>query len=139
VVIMGERPVIHMNNISYSYGIGGKNILALNDITLSIHAGEFVAIAGPSGSGKSTLMQIMGCMLSPITGAYYLLGEEVSSLDNNRLAGIRNESIGFIFQNFNLLPRASAQYNVSMPLIYSGMRKSKRKKNLTNYFDFRLN
>lgn len=125
---MGERRIIQMENICYSYETGGKNILALDDITLSIHAGEFVAIAGPSGSGKSTLMQIMGCMLTPTRGAYYLLGERVSSLNNNQLAGIRNKSVGFVFQNFNLLPRASAQYNVSMPLIYSGIRKLKRKK-----------
>jgi putative ABC transport system ATP-binding protein len=124
---MKTKPVMQMNNICYTYGTGEKKVLALNNISLIIHPGEFIAITGPSGSGKSTLMQIMGCMLTPTMGGYYLLEDKVSSLNKNRLAEIRNKRIGFVFQNFNLLGRASALYNVSLPLIFAGMGKTERK------------
>ncbi len=124
---MNKKPIMHMDKICYSYGVGEKNVHALRDISLSINIGEFIAIAGPSGSGKSTLMQIMGCMLTPTGGAYYLMEDKVSSLNKNRLAEIRNNRIGFVFQSFNLLGRASALYNVSLPLIFAGVRNAERK------------
>lgn len=119
---------MRMNNICYTYGAGDKSVHALKNINLSVFSGEFIAITGPSGSGKSTLMQIMGCMLSPASGTFYLLRDKVSSMDKNRLAEIRNRRIGFVFQSFNLLPRSSALYNVSMPLVFAGIKKSERRK-----------
>jgi len=124
--VINNNQIMQMNNICYTYGEGEKEVLALKDINLSIDAGEFIAVTGPSGSGKSTLMQIMGCMLTPTEGTYYLIDNKVSSLNKNRLAEIRNKRIGFIFQSFNLIGRSSALYNVSMPLIFSGVKKAQR-------------
>ncbi len=123
---MNKSAVIELDNICYTYG-GGKQVFALQNISLSIGSGEFVAISGPSGSGKSTLMHILGCMLTPTSGGYCLLAEEVAGRTASQMAQIRNSTIGFVFQNFNLLPRASALKNVELPLIYAGIAGKKRK------------
>jgi len=102
------------------------NIQALTEISLTMSQGEFVSITGPSGSGKSTLLYIIGCLMRPTNGFYQLFGKETSQLDENRLAKIRNKTFGFVFQNFNLLPRASSVKNVTLPLIYAGIRKRER-------------
>ena len=115
-----------MDKIWHAYGDGKQKVQALSDISLTITEGEFVAITGPSGSGKSTLLHIMGCLMRPSSGSYLLLGEETSLLRKNTLAGIRNTTFGFVFQNFNLLPRASALQNVILPLIYAGFRRRER-------------
>ncbi|MBU0486067.1 MAG: ABC transporter ATP-binding protein [Proteobacteria bacterium] len=115
-----------MDKICYTYG-GARQVFALQDISLTIGAGEFIAISGPSGSGKSTLMHIMGCMLTPTSGGYRLLGEEVAGRTSSQMAKIRNSAIGFVFQNFNLLPRASALNNVALPLIYAGIGGKERR------------
>jgi len=125
-MVENNRQIMQMNDICYIYGSGEKQVLALKDIDLSINSGEFIAITGPSGSGKSTLMQVMGCMLTPTSGTYHLMNDKVSSLGKDRLAEIRNKSLGFIFQSFNLMSRTSAEYNVSIPLIFAGVPKRKR-------------
>jgi putative ABC transport system ATP-binding protein len=110
--------MITMVGIQKTYGAGGTAIHALRDIALHVAKGEFVALMGPSGCGKSTLMNIMGCLDTPTAGSYLLDGREVAGLDDNALSAIRNQKIGFVFQSFNLLPRASALDNVMLPLIY---------------------
>ena len=107
--------------------MGGEIVHALNDIWLSVDHGDFIAIIGPSGSGKSTLMNVIGCLDAPTSGKYWLDGEEVSGLKENRLAEIRNQKIGFIFQGFNLLNKLSALENVELPLIYRGVPNKQRK------------
>lgn len=119
-------PTIKLTNIKKYYAIGTQNLLALKGITLTVQAGEFVALMGPSGSGKSTLMNILGCLDRPSNGSYLLDGKEVGTLNDNELAETRNQKIGFVFQNFNLLPRISALENVALPLIYRGVRKKER-------------
>jgi putative ABC transport system ATP-binding protein len=118
--------LLDLKNISKKYVIGTETIHALRTITLSIHKGEYVALMGPSGSGKSTLMNIVGCLDTPSGGAYSLNGKEVSKMDDNELADIRNKEIGFVFQTFNLIPRSSALDNVALPLVYAGLRKQQR-------------
>ena len=123
----GNGEIIHLEHIQKSYYIGAEKVSVLRDIQLSVHHGEFISIMGPSGAGKSTLMNILGCLDRPTEGSYVLDGSEVSNLDDNQLAVIRNRKIGFVFQSFNLLPRLSALDNVILPMIYGNVDKSERK------------
>src|SRR6267154_40398 len=120
--------LIRLQNISRRYQMGGETIHALRDVSLEIQRGEYVAIMGPSGSGKSTLMNLLGCLDTPTSGSYELNGANVSEMDDNQLAEIRNREIGFVFQTFNLLPRSNALRNVELPLIYSGIASDERKR-----------
>lgn len=121
------KPLIHLEHLMKTYQIGGEAVKALDDISFTLHEGEFVAIIGPSGSGKSTLMNMLGCLDSPTSGSYLLDGKEVSSLKDDQLAAIRNEKIGFIFQGFNLLTKLTAFENVELPLIYRGVPARERR------------
>ncbi|MBL3656506.1 ABC transporter ATP-binding protein [Fulvivirga sp. 2943] len=118
--------MIETHDISKVYKMGSQTVEALKTISISIDKGEYVAFMGPSGSGKSTLMNIIGCLDTPTNGAYILNNQNVSDLTENELAEIRNKEIGFVFQTFNLLPRASSLENVALPLIYAGYKKSER-------------
>jgi len=120
--------LIRLQNISRLYQMGGEVIHALRDVSMEVQRGESVAIMGPSGSGKSTLMNLLGCLDTCTAGTYELNGTNVSELDDNRLADIRNREIGFVFQTFNLLPRANALRNVELPLIYAGVPSDERKR-----------
>lgn len=118
--------IIIIKNISKVYTIGKEVIYALRDVSLHVKKNEYVALMGPSGSGKSTLMNILGCLDSPSGGEYILNGHSVATMSDNELAEIRNQQIGFVFQTFNLLPRASTLENVALPLVYAGMSKIDR-------------
>ena len=120
--------LIRLQNISRRYQMGAEVVHALREVSLNINRGEYVAIMGPSGSGKSTLMNLLGCLDTPTSGHYELNGTDVSQMDDNQLAEIRNREIGFVFQTFNLLPRSNALHNVELPLIYSGISSQDRKK-----------
>src|SRR5713101_6164623 len=113
------QPVICIRDLYRIYRMGGSEVRALDGISLDVHRGEFVAVMGPSGSGKSTLMNIVGCLDRPTSGSYVLDGVEISNLDRDRRAEIRNDKIGFVFQSFNLLARTNALENVELPLLYS--------------------
>ncbi len=118
--------IIKINNLIKHYHVGAETIRALRSVSLTINKNEYVAIMGPSGSGKSTLMNILGCLDTPTEGDYVLNNTNVSHLEDDQLAEIRNKEIGFVFQTFNLLPRYSALENVSLPLIYAGVNKEER-------------
>lgn len=118
--------VIEITHVKKRYLMGSQIIDALKDVSLTIERGEYVALMGPSGSGKSTLMNILGCLDSPTSGTYKLNNTEVSEMNDNDLAHVRNKEIGFIFQTFNLLPRLTALENVALPLVYAGMGKVER-------------
>jgi len=118
--------VISLSHIKKTYQMGPTTINALRDVSLEISRNQYVAIMGPSGSGKSTLMNVLGCLDTPSSGDYFLNGTNVSKMDDSELAYIRNKEIGFVFQTFNLLPRASALENVALPLVYAGISRSKR-------------
>lgn len=122
-----DNRVIHLDDIKRHFRVGTQTVKALRTITLDIFKNQFVALMGPSGSGKSTLMNILGCLDTPTGGEYVLNGKDVSSLNDNELADIRNKEIGFIFQTFNLLPRQTALENVTLPLIYAGKNKIDRR------------
>lgn len=118
--------IIELENIQKSYYLGKQELKVLKGITLQIFKNEYVALMGPSGSGKSTLMNILGCLDSPNSGKYILNGEDVSKMEDDDLADVRNNEIGFVFQQFNLLPRLTAAENVALPLIYNGTSKKAR-------------
>jgi putative ABC transport system ATP-binding protein len=122
---MNDR-VIRVEHLKKNYYLGKVTVEALRDISFQIDSSEFVSIMGPSGSGKSTLMHIIGCLDYPTEGKYYLAGQDVTRLDDNQLALFRNRKIGFVFQQFNLLPRATNLKNVELPLIYSGVKAHRR-------------
>lgn len=121
------KPIIEMKDITKTYHIGGEEVHALDHATLTIREGEFVAIIGPSGSGKSTLMNIMGCLDVADSGEYLLDGQAIEKYSDDELAKIRNRKIGFVFQNFNLLSRMTAQENIELPLIYQGVSANERR------------
>jgi putative ABC transport system ATP-binding protein len=118
--------LIETHDLWKTYVMGAEEIHALRGVSVEIERGEYVAIMGPSGSGKSTLMNLIGCLDTPSQGRYLLNGKEVSTMSDDELARIRNEEIGFVFQTFNLLPRANALHNVELPLVYAGMAKRDR-------------
>lgn len=122
----GGQPLIHARDLRKTYHVGGQVVHALDGLDLDIHANEYVALMGPSGSGKSTLMNMLGCLDSPTSGRYILNDQEVSRLEDDALADIRNREIGFVFQTFNLLPRYTALENVALPMVYAGMGKAER-------------
>src|SRR5438309_386152 len=122
-----QKALIQLESVSKTYDAGENAVQALRDVDCAIQQGEFVAIIGPSGSGKSTLMHIIGCLDSPSTGKYWLDGEDVAELSARQLARIRNQKIGFVFQTFNLLPRATILKNVELPLLYAGLGREERR------------
>lgn len=121
------KTIISIEHISKVYEMGDEMVYALRDVSLTITQGEYVAIMGPSGSGKSTLMNMVGCLDTPTSGRYEFNGENVNDMTDDDLAEIRNREIGFVFQTFNLLPRASALKNVELPLVYAGMKTEQRR------------
>ena len=118
--------LISLKKIHKIYNVGGEEVRALDGVNLDIQGNEYLAIMGPSGSGKSTLMNMIGCLDTPTSGLYQFEGEMVQIMDDSQLASIRNRKIGFVFQTFNLLPKATAAHNVEIPLIYANIRKDKR-------------
>ena len=122
----GGQPLIHARDLRKTYHVGDQVVHALDGLDLDIRANEYVALMGPSGSGKSTLMNMLGCLDSPTSGTYILNDQDVSRLEDDALADIRNREIGFVFQTFNLLPRYTALENVALPMVYAGMGKAER-------------
>jgi putative ABC transport system ATP-binding protein len=123
--------VILTRGLGRDYAMGAEVVRALRDVDLEMRRNEYVAIMGPSGSGKSTLMNLIGCLDTPTGGSYWLNGQQVSQLDDDELARIRNKEIGFVFQTFNLLPRATALHNVELPLVYAGLPAAQRHERAT--------
>ena len=119
--------LINLSDIYKIYNVGGEEVRALDGVNLKINNNEYLAIMGPSGSGKSTMMNMIGCLDTPTSGLYLFEGEEVHIMDDGQLASIRNRKIGFVFQTFNLLPKATALHNVEIPLVYANIKKDKRK------------
>jgi putative ABC transport system ATP-binding protein len=124
--VITDGALIRAEDLWRTYQMGAELIHALRGVTFSIQPGEYVAVMGPSGSGKSTLMNLIGCLDSPTQGRYVLRGKVVSEMNDDELAAVRNKEIGFVFQTFNLLPRASALHNVELPLVYAGIPKEER-------------
>ena len=118
--------LINLSNIYKIYNVGGEEVRALDGVDLIINDNEYLAILGPSGSGKSTMLNMIGCLDTPTSGVYEFEGEKVHIMDDGQLASIRNRKIGFVFQTFNLLPKATALHNVEIPLVYANIRKEKR-------------
>ncbi|MCX6883098.1 MAG: ABC transporter ATP-binding protein [Verrucomicrobia bacterium] len=127
--------MLQLTKISRRYVMGSETIHALREIDVSIERGEYLAIMGPSGSGKSTLMNLLGCLDTPSSGEFHLNGSDVSRMDDNQLAELRNREIGFVFQSFHLLPRSDALHNVELPLIYSGMPPARRRQRALEVLD----
>lgn len=125
---MESKEIIRLVDICRTYKVGAEPVRALRSISLKIYSNEFVALMGPSGSGKSTLMNILGCLDTPTSGEYFLNGLDVSKMNDNELAEVRNKEIGFVFQTFNLLPRSTALENVILPLVYAGIPRADRVK-----------
>jgi putative ABC transport system ATP-binding protein len=123
---VSQRPIIHARALTKFYEMGSERIHALDGVDIDIERNEYVAIMGPSGSGKSTLMNLLGCLDTPTSGDYWLNDRKVSELDDDELAQVRNREIGFVFQTFNLLPRATALHNVELPLVYGGVSREER-------------
>ncbi|TDL61337.1 ABC transporter ATP-binding protein [Rhodococcus qingshengii] len=122
-----HEPIIQIKNMQKEYVLGGDTVLALQSVSIDIQKGDFISIIGPSGSGKSTFMNMIGCLDRPDSGEYFLDTEEIGKMKSSQLATIRNEKIGFIFQNFNLISKLTAVENVELPLIYRGMKAAKRR------------
>ncbi|MFT5284381.1 MAG: putative ABC transport system ATP-binding protein [Planctomycetota bacterium] len=134
-VTTANGAAVEFESISRHYLLGGETVRALDEVDLRIDYGEHVAIVGPSGSGKSTMLQILGCLDSPTSGCYRLDGIDVVELSQSELAGIRNQRIGFIFQGFHLLPRATARRNVELPLVYAGVPAKERRQRATEVLE----
>jgi putative ABC transport system ATP-binding protein len=129
----GNGCLIHLARINKVYDSGRVRVQALRDVSLKVNRGEFVTLVGPSGSGKSTLMNILGCLDTPTDGEYHLDGREVGGMTINQLASVRNKKIGFVFQNFNLLPYATAYENCEVPLIFGGVKKDERRRRIERF------
>jgi putative ABC transport system ATP-binding protein len=123
--------VIQVEDLAREYDMGAERVMALRGLSLAIRRNEYVAIMGPSGSGKSTFMNLLGCLDTPSAGSYWLNGQEVSRMSDDALARVRNREIGFVFQTFNLLPRATALHNVELPLVYAGIPGAERRRRAT--------
>lgn len=132
---MNTTPIIHLDNIQKSYIMAREALPVLKGVSLDIYKNEYVALMGPSGSGKSTLMNILGCLDSPTAGNYVLNGQDVSKMPDDDLADVRNIEIGFVFQQFNLLPRLTALENVALPLVYAGIPKKQRMERAMNVLE----